>query len=238
LVAGCGKKDKNPAGPDTGEEENYIPYQVGNKWVYQVSPVSDQPYTVTETVIGKLKVGSEEWVIVKDESSKNPEDFTLTYFELESNRVLMHRIEDFNPDTGDTVRFDFATPAYWLPIPMTRGATWTVFQYNGPLSDIPIISSGISMDSTYKNYEADFVLNGKVITEESVEAAGKTFQAYKVDFDYQATIRIPNPPAQIPLQGKMGTFWITPGVGIVKIQLYDLSMNVREVRILLSYTVQ
>jgi len=236
LVFSCGKKSE-PTGP--GEAgENYIPYQVGNTWTYQVSPTKDAPYTATETVVAQVQENGKKLAVVKDESSKNPGDFSLTYFEIQSNRLLMHRIADFDPETGDTVRFDFQTPAVWLQIPLKKGQKWTVFQYSGPVNGIPIISSAIQMDSTYAAYTVTMTLKGQVITEETVQAANSEFQAYKVEFTFEGSLNIPNPPTTLPLSGKLGTFWITPEVGIVRIMFYELTGEIREVRTLTSYSLQ
>lgn len=232
----CGKKSE-PTGP-AGVNENYIPYSVGNSWTYQVAPTSDAPYTATETVIARQKQGNSDLAVVKDESSKNPEDFSLTYFEIQKDRLLMRSIADFDPETGDTVRFDFVVPAVWLLLPLKKGQNWTVFEYSGPINGIPIISSAIQMDSSYAGYTVSMTLSGKTITEETVQAAGQEFQAFKVEFSYEGTLSIPNPPTQLPLSGKLGTFWITPEVGIVRIVFYELTGDVREVRTLISYSVQ
>ena len=235
LLFSCGKKSE-PTGPGAGE--NYIPYQVGNTWTYQVAPTKEAPYTATETVVARVTENGKELAVVKDESSKNPGDFSLTYFEIKPDELLMHRIADFDPDTGDTVRFDFTTPAVWLKIPLKKGQKWTVFQYSGPVNGIPIISSAIQMDSSYADYTVTMTMKGQVITEETVQAAGSEFQAFKVDFSFEGSLNIPNPPTVLPLTGKMGTFWISPEVGIVRIMLYELTGEVREVRTLTSYSLQ
>ena len=74
----CGKDEENPAGPDPVEED-YIPYQVGNTWTYQVVPTTpgEPTYTATLTVVDKITENNVEMAVVKEQSSKNPTDLHM-----------------------------------------------------------------------------------------------------------------------------------------------------------------
>ncbi|HDL19592.1 MAG TPA: hypothetical protein ENH29_11105 [Bacteroidetes bacterium] len=230
----CGKNDKNPAGPE-GVEENYIPYNVGNTWTYQVNPVAEAPFQSTLTVLNKIKENNVEMAVVEERSTKAPEDFSLIYYETTANSLIMHKIADFNPGSSDTSVYKFSPPATWLKLPFKKDDTWQVFTYQGNPSSIPLIGSGLDLDSTYAGVEVKLTLTGKTIGEESIPAAGQEFKAFKVDFNYSIEINLSGVPVRIP--GKLGSFWIVPKVGIVQIIFYDLYQKPTERRTLISYTV-
>jgi hypothetical protein len=227
----CGKDDENPAAPDP-VEENYIPYKVGNTWTYQVTPTSGDPtYTATLEVVDKITENNNEMAIVKEQSSKNPSDFSLLCYQNTENSLLMHKIADYNPTTADTSVFEFSTPATWLKVPFVKNDTWQVFTYQGDPAGIPLIGAGLGLDSAYVGLTVNLTLSGKTIAEEKVTTAGEDFQAFKVDFDYNAVIS-----GIISLPGKLGSFWVVPEVGIVRIAFYDLQGTITELRVMTSYT--
>ena len=234
FLLACGKKD-SPNGPDPVDEK-YIPYEVGNSWTYRVTPADgESPYSSTLEVISKVMIGGVELVVVKEQSTKTPDDFSLIYYQTTDNSLLMKIVKDFVPETSDTTSFEFDPPATWLKLPFVKDDTWQVFTYNGVPSEIPLLGSGFGLDSTYAGLQVDLTLNGKTIGEETVSAAGQDFKAFKVDFDYIAKIQI---PVTIQIPGKLGSFWIVPEVGIVRIAFYGLDGNISELRTMTSYSVK
>lgn len=234
LLPGCGKKKDTTTGPGN-VDKNYIPYQVGNTWSYQVTPMNGDPqYTSTVTVVARVKEKGVEMAVVEERSTKSPEDFSLIYYQTTANSLLMHKIGDFDPETEDTLVYAFDPPATWLKIPFAKDDSWQVFEFQGDPSSIPLLGSGFSIDSTYAGLTVKITLAGKTLNQENVSAAGKDFQAFKVDFDF--TAEVIGLPLKIP--GKLGSFWIVPNVGIARITFYNLDGSIKELRTLTDYTLK
>lgn len=228
----CG--EDSPTEPDP-VDKNYIPYEVGNSWKYHVAPVGEPAYSSTLEVIRKETAGGVELAVVREQSTKTPDDFSLIYYQSTDNSLLMHKIDDFNPETSNTSSYEFDPPATWLELPFIKDDTWQVFTFSGNPSEIPLLGSGFALDSSYAGLQVDLTLSGKTVGEESVNTAEQNFKAFKVNFDYVAKITISGIPLQIP--GKLGSFWVVPEVGIVRIAFYDLDGNVNELRTMTEYNV-
>jgi len=234
LLISCGKKDNSPNAP-APVEKDYIPYQIGNTWLYQVAPTNgDAPYTSTLTVVDTVLVDGHVLAVVKEQSAKSQDDFSLTYFETADNSLIMHQIADFIPATGDTSRFVFNPPATWLMLPFVKNDQWQVFDYNGDPKQIPLVGSGLDLESLFpgQTLTVHLILNGKTIGSENVAAAGQTFEAFKVDFTYVANVST----VPIPISGSLASFWVVPHTGIARIVFYNLSGDITELRTLISYT--
>lgn len=234
VLFACGKKEDNII--DGGDAPpDYIPYKTGNVWHYLVEPVSgDSTYTATLTVIDELTENSVELAIVKEEDDKNPGEFSLMYYQSTTGSLLMHKIAEYNSQHPDTLVFEPSTAAIWMEIPFVKDETWDVFSFEGDPSTIPLVGSGLNLDSSFADLNIKLFLTGKTIGEETVAAAGEEHQAFRVDLDFVA--EIPFGGATIQFPGKLGSFWVVPYVGIVQIKFYDMSGVVREVRTLTSYT--
>ena len=233
LLVVCGKED-SPNGPDP-VDQNYIPYKVGNSWTYQVVPTDGEPpYSSTLEVISKTTINGVEMAAVKEQSTQSPDDFSLIYYETKDNSLLMHKVEDFIPETSDTSSYQFDPPATWLKVPFVKDDAWQVFTYIGDPSEIPLVGSGLGLDSTYAGLQVDLTLNGTTVGEELVNAADQNFTAFKVDFNFIAKITV---GVQLQIPGKLGSFWVVPEVGIVRITFYDLSGNITELRTMTEYNV-
>jgi hypothetical protein len=218
----CKKEDDSPTSPQPVEAD-YIPYNVGNTWTYQAEPTEqgEANYNATLTVIDKVTINNVETAVVKEQSDKNPQDFSLIYYETTENSLLMHKIDDF----------EFQTPATWLKLPFVKNDTWQVFNYVGDAMSIPLIGAGLGLDSTYAGLTVDLTLSGETIGKEKVTAANQDFEeAFRIDFNFEAKISI------IGFSGKLASFWFVPKVGIVRIAFYDLNLTITEIRTLTSYT--
>ncbi len=233
LLASSKKEDKIVDAGDAPPD--YIPYKTGNVWHYLAVPVSgDSTYTATLTVIDEVTENSVELALVKEEDDKNPGEFSLFYYQSTTKSLLLHKIAEYNSQHPDTLVFEPATPATWMKIPFIKDDTWDVFAFEGDPTKIPLVGAGLNLDSSLAGLNIKLSLTGKTVGEETVAAAGKEFQAFKVDLDFVAEVPFGGIKIQIP--GKLGSFWVVPNVGIVQIKFYDMSRVVREVRTLTSYT--
>ena len=234
LLFSCGKEDEKDYNGGIAPLD-YIPYKTGNVWHYLVEPVSgDSSYTASLTVIDQITENGVELAIVKEEDNKNPGEFSLMYYQTTTGSLLMHKIAEYNSQHPDTLVFEPSTAAIWMEIPFVKDETWDVFSFEGDPSTIPLVGSGLNLDSSFADLNIKLFLTGKTVGEETVAAAGEQFKPFKVDLNFVA--EIPFGGATIQFPGKLGSFWVEPYVGIVQIKFYDMSGDVREVRTLTSYT--
>jgi len=220
ILAGCEKKKEEPTQPPVGE--NYIPYKVGNFWEYQVTE-AETTFTIRQSVIGETAIGGKTVMIVEQRDSRYPDDWTRTYFEVTTDAVLMHGLEEYDSSQGDTTGFFFDPALRWAQIPFETGQSWTVLQFAGKPSEffllgddaLPDDINGDGVDDTI-----ELAISGTVEAEETVQAAGETFQAFKVGYVGQGVIHLTG-VMDIPLQMSISTIWFAPFKGIVKLVEYD-----------------
>lgn len=239
LVAGCGKKSskKTTTGPVS---QSYVPFAVGNFWTYDVKPANPDSasFTATMKIVDTTSFKSEKAVIMETRNSKNPANWTRQYFQVSNKALLLFGWETFNASKGDTSKIFFSSPVQWVTIPFEEDKTWNIYEYSGTLAEAPLVSSVLpsaDLDGDGTPDHVDLSIQGKSYKIETIQAAGKSFQSYKIDILINAQVKMSQTGLTIPYTLKFGTFYFAPEVGIVKIIQYDMSGKVTESWLLANY---
>ncbi len=238
LVAGCGKKKEKS--PTETQGASYIPFNEGNFWKYAVQPASadSAAYTATMKILGTAEIGGQKMVVMETRKSKQPNNWTKQYFQVTNNALLLAGWESFDAATGDTTRMLFDALVTWVTIPFKENKTWTIYHYQGSLAEAPLAGSVLhssDLDNDGKPEQVDLTIVGQSFSEETIQAAGKSFQAVKIDINVNAQVTMSQTHLSIPYTLKFGSFWFAPEVGIVKILQYDSGGKVTETWLLDSY---
>ncbi len=238
-MSGCGKKGtkKTATGPVS---QSYIPFTVGNFWTYDVKPANSDSasFTATMKIIDTTSFKSEKAVIIETRNSKNQTNWTRQYFQVTNKALLLFGWETFSASTGDTSKIFFPSPVQWVTIPFEEDKTWDIFHYSGTLTDAPLASSVLPSDDLDGDGTPDNVvlnIKGQSYKIETIQAAGKSFQAYKMDILVNAQVTFSSNNVKIPYTLKFGTFYFVPEVGIVKLVQYNMSGEVTETWLLANY---
>ncbi len=238
LLTGCSKKKDES--PTKTQSASYIPFNEGNFWKYNVQPASSDSaaYTATMKIAGTVEIGGQKMVVMETRKSKSPNNWMKQFFQVTENALLLAGWESYNSATGDTTRMLFDAPVTWVTIPFKENKTWTIYHYQGSLADAPLASSVLQssdLDNDGKPEQVDLTIVGQSFSEETIQAAGKSFQAVKIDINVNAQVTMSQTHLSIPYTLKFGSFWFAPEVGIVKIVQYDSGGKVIETWLLDSY---
>ncbi|NOY77900.1 MAG: hypothetical protein GXO76_08540 [Calditrichaeota bacterium] len=238
-ISGCSKKEdkKTATGPVS---QSYVPFAVGNFWTYDVKPADSDSaaYTATMKIIDTTRFEDEKAVIMETRKSTNQANWTRQYFQVTSKALLLFGWESFDASTGDTSRIFFSSPVQWVTIPFEEDKSWEIFHYSGTLTDAPLASSVLpsdDLDGDGTPDHVDLTIKGQSYKIETIKAAGKSFQAYKMDILVNAQVKMSQTGLTIPYTLKFGTFYFVPEVGIVKIVQYDMSGKATETWLLANY---
>ncbi len=238
LVVGCSKKKKEA--PTESNAASYIPFTQGNFWKYRVQPANadSSAYSAIMKISGTAEIQGEKWVVMETRNTKSPNNWTKQYFQVRDKALLLAGWESYNAATGDTSRMFFDAPVKWVSIPFEENKNWTIYHYAGSLTEAPLAGSVLKssdLDNDGKPEQVDLTIAGQSFSEETIEAAGKSFQAVRIDININAAVTMSQTHLSIPYTLKFGSFWFAPEVGIVKILQYDPNGKVTETWLLESY---
>ncbi|GBE26560.1 hypothetical protein BMS3Bbin03_00473 [bacterium BMS3Bbin03] len=240
MTIGCSKKsaDKGTA-PLT---QNYVPFKIGNLWTYRVTPSdSGSAYTATQEIVGSSKINGHEVVVMEIKNTQDPENWTKQFFQVSNNALLLYGWQSYDAVKGDTAKIFFPDGVQWVTLPFEENKTWSIYRYTGSLAEAPLVGSVLpsaDLDGDGKPDRVVLAITGKSYSIETIQAAGKSFQAYKIDITINATVTLSQTHLTVPYTLKFGTFWFVPEVGIVKMAQYDFYGKPTDVWLLESYSLK
>ncbi len=238
LLTGCSKEKKKA--PTEVKGASYIPFNEGNFWKYNVQPASadSAAYTATMKIAGTAEINGQKTTVLETRKSKTPNNWLKQYFQVTDKVLLLAGWESYDAASGDTSKIYFDAPVTWVNIPFEENKNWTIYHYRGSLADAPLAGSVLKtsdLDNDGKPEQVDLTIAGQSFSEETIQAAGKSFQAVRIDININAQITMSQTSLSIPYTLKFGSFWFAPEVGIVKIVQYDSNGKVSETWLLDSY---